>query len=78
MSYWAIPEKPHREGGGATGVEDMDFPGVLKKQQVEFPGVNFKNVEFPALIKKKSCGIPGLLVLGLKISEGCNTILWSF
>ena len=35
------------------GVEDMDFPGVLKKQQVEFPGVKFKNVEFPALIKKK-------------------------
>ena len=56
----------------------MDFPGVLKKQQVEFPGVNFKNVEFPALIKKKSCGIPGLLVLGVKISEGRNTILWSF
>ena len=56
------------------GVEDMDFPGVLKKQQVEFPGVKFKNVEFPALIKKKSCGIPGLLVLGVKISEGRNTI----
>ena len=70
--------KTTQGGGGATGVEDMDFPGVLKKQKVEFPGVNFKNVEFPALIKKKSCGIPGLLVLGLKISEGCNTILWSF
>ena len=56
----------------------MDFPGVLKKQQVEFPGVDLKNVEFPEVIEKKSCGISGLMLLGLKISEGCNTILWSF
>ena len=69
-----IPEKSNR----GEGAWDMDFPGGLKKQQVEFPGVSFKNVKFPGVIKKKSCGIPGLLVCGLKIYEGCNTILWSF
>ena len=30
-------------------VENMEFPGELKKKQVEFPG----------MIKKKSCGISG-------------------
>ena len=44
----------------------MDLPGVLKKQQVEFPGVNLRNVEFPEVIEKKSCGSQGLLVLGLR------------
>ena len=32
-SNWAIPEK-------IQGVEDMEFPGVSKKQHVEFLGVN--------------------------------------
>ena len=45
----------------------MEFPGVLKKLQVEFPEV-IKKVEFP-----------GVLVWGLKISKGYdNKILWSF
>ena len=44
----------------------MDLPGVLKKQQVEFPGVNLRNVEFSEVIEKKSCGSQGLLVLGLR------------
>ena len=49
-----------RGSGGGRGkgrLEDMEFPGFIKKKnQVEFPGV---------------------LVLGLKISEGCNTVLQS-
>ena len=36
------------------------------------------NMEFPAVIKKNHVKFLGILVLGLKISEGCNTILWSF
>ena len=36
------------------------------------------DVEFPEVIKKKSCGYFGRLLLGLKISKLCNTILWSF
>ena len=32
--YWAIPEKKTR------GVEDMKFPGVLKKEHVEIQGVS--------------------------------------
>ena len=35
---WAIPEK-NQTGGEGRGVEDMEFPGVLKKEYVEFPGV---------------------------------------
>ena len=57
-------------------VEDMEFPGVLKKLQEEFPGVK-KKVGFPEVIKKVE--FPGVLVLGLKISKGYdNKILWSF
>ena len=26
--------------GGGEGVKDMEFPGVSKKEHVEFPGVN--------------------------------------
>ena len=37
-----------------------------------------QTVVFPGLIKKKSCEISRMLVLGLKISEGCNTILFEF
>ena len=45
-----------------AGVEDMEFPGVLKKEHVEIPGVNYKrsgisrqgcsrktHVEFPSM-----------------------------
>ena len=38
-------------------VEDIEFPKILKKKNVEFPGVNKKEVEFPGVIKKKSCEI---------------------
>ena len=34
---WAIPEKK-KQGG----VENVEFPGVLKKYHVDFPGVNNK------------------------------------
>ena len=45
----------------------MEFPGVLKTLEEEFPEV-IKKVEFP-----------GVLVLGLKISKECdNKILWNF
>ena len=55
----------------------MEFPGVLKKLQEEFPGVKKNKVEFPEVIKKVE--FPGVLVLGLKISKGCdNKILGSF
>ena len=33
--HWAIPEQKTKRG-----VEDMEFPGVLKKEQEEIPGVN--------------------------------------
>ena len=55
----------------------MEFPGVLKKFQEEFPGLIKNKVEFPEVIKKVK--FPGVLVLGLKIFMGCdNKILWSF
>ena len=33
--HWAIPEKKRKKR-----VEDMEFSGVLKKKEVDFPGVN--------------------------------------
>ena len=35
---WAIPEKIQTGRFGV--VEDMEYPGVLKKEHVEIPGVN--------------------------------------
>ena len=35
--YWAISEKKKNKG-----VENMEFPGVMKKLQVNFPAVNLK------------------------------------
>ena len=55
----------------------MEFPGVLKKLQEEFPGVKRNKLEFPEVIKKVE--FPGFLVLGLKIFKECDSkILWSF
>ena len=48
----------------------MDFPGLLKKLQEEFPGVNENKVEFPEVIKKVE--FPVILILGLKNSMGCD------
>ena len=67
---WAIPEK-------AGGLRICSFQGCWKNSKWNFQGLIKKKVEFPVVIKKKSCGIsPGVSkVLGLKLSEGCNTIL---
>ena len=50
LANWAIPEKIRKGGGGvAGGFEGIKFPGLLQKDNVEFPGMfNFK---------KNSCGI---------------------
>ena len=37
MSYIRLFQKKSKQG-----FEDMEFPGVLTKWQVDFPGVNFK------------------------------------
>ena len=47
--------------------EDMELTGVLKNSKVDFLGLIKNNVEFP-----------GVMVLGLSLSEDCNTILWNF
>ena len=59
--------------------------GLFQKKQgeelrVEFPGLNKSNMEFSGVIKKEKhqMELPGVLVLGLKSSEGYNKILWSF
>ena len=38
-------------------VEDMEVPGLLKKQNVEILGVNKIEVEFRRVIQKILCGI---------------------
>ena len=41
-------------------------------------GRGVEDMEFPSFIKKKNhVEFPGVLVWGLKISEGCNTVLQS-
>ena len=50
------------------GVEELEFPRVLKKEHVDIPqGSIKKEVEFPAV-----------LVFSLRISKGCHTILRNF
>ena len=39
---WAIPEK-NQTGGWGEG-EDIEIPGLFKKQHAEFPGVNKKQI----------------------------------
>ena len=64
----------------------MEFPALLNKQQVDFPGVNQhctiefpSSIEFPWVIKKNSWAVfRGVLVSGLKVSARCNTLLQSF
>ena len=64
--HWAIPEKKQ-----AGGVEDMEF---LRKW--DFQWLIKNNVEWWS--RKNNVQFPGVLVLGLKISKGCNRILQSF
>ena len=60
-----------------TGIEVIEFKGVLKKLQRNFQGLIKNKMEFPEVIKKME--FPGVLVLALKISKECdNKILWSF
>ena len=39
--------------GVERGVEDMEFPGVLKNSMRNFQGLIEKEVDFPGVIKKK-------------------------
>ena len=55
---WTLtaPELGYSRKKPNKGVENVEFPGVLKKYHVDFPGVNNKKMEFPGVIEKKSCG----------------------
>ena len=46
-------KNPNRVGGGGGGVEDMEFPGVSKKNHLEFPGLIKNKMEFSRVTKKK-------------------------
>ena len=80
--FWnRLFQKPNKgEGGGGGRLRIWNFQGYLRNGKWNFQVLIKNNVEFPRVIKKKSCGIsPGVLAVSdLKISEGCNTILWSF
>ena len=60
------------------GIEEMEFPGVLKKENAEIK----KEAELSGVFKENSRGMPKFLGLAfwldLGISEGCHTILLSF
>ena len=38
-------------GGWGRGIEDMEFPEVLKKENVEIPGLIEKETGFPEVFK---------------------------
>ena len=71
---------PNREGGRVEDTWKLEFLwGILKKYNVEIPGVNFTiKLAFPGVINKK------VLVLGpcgssiQTIGFFLNTILWNF
>ena len=48
ISYNGLFQKNIQTGG----VEDLEFPGVLKKKHVESPGSIKKEVEIPGVFKK--------------------------
>ena len=69
------------------GVEDMEFPGILKKENVEIPVRIKKEAEFPAGVFKEPkthahMDFHGswawVLVFDFGISKGCHRILLNF
>ena len=55
-------------------VEDMEFLGVSKKCMWNFQGLIKNELEFPR-VTKKNVEFQGIVVFGLGISKGSNTIL---
>ena len=51
----------------------MEFQGLWKKLKEEYPPLIKNKVEIPEVIKKME--FSGVLVLGLKISKGCDNNL---
>ena len=59
--------------------KDMEFPGGLKKQNLETPGVNKKRSGISRHDQEKnSVEFPWVLVFDLGRSNGCDTIWWNF
>ena len=57
----------------------MEFPGLLKKENVEIPGVNWKRCRISRGGQVKThVEFPWVLVFDLGISKWCHTILLNF
>ena len=56
------------------GLRTWNFPGVLKKENVEIPGVNQKRSGISVMIKKKSGGIPSFLIFVLEFPSGATKL----
>ena len=67
-------------GGGRGGFRIWNFQGYQRNSMWNFQGViKKKEMEFPRVTKKKNnMEFTGVLVFGIGISEGSNTILWNF
>ena len=56
----------------------MEFLGVLKKKHMEIPGGQLKKRwNFQGWSRKNHVECSRVLVFGVGISKGCNTILWN-
>ena len=59
--------------------QNFQGQGYQRNSMWIFWGLPKNEVGFPRVKKKKQCGISrGVLVFGLGISEGSDTILWNF
>ena len=78
ISVGLFQKKTKQDGGG--GFRIWNFQGYQRNSMWNFQGViKKKEMEFPRVTKKKNnMEFPGVLVFGLGISEGSNTILWNF
>ena len=65
----------------AGGIEDMRFPGVLRKQHVKILWFNYKRKEIcwgdqeKIMLNSHGCWF---LTMAWNLQKGCNTILWKF
>ena len=72
-----IMEKKRERGG--RGLRIWNFQGYWRNSKWIFQRLIKKQCGiFWAWSRKNYVEFPGVLVLGLQISEGCNTIMWSF
>ena len=71
---WDIPEKIQTGGE----VEDMEFPGILKKKRGNSRVQLKKKWKFQWYSRKTNVEFPSVLFFYFGVSKGCHANLWNF